>query len=927
MLRFNIIPCLIITGLIVFSNAINSYAQDTSPFTKFSERSYFTEIFSNSDKKILAKADKIDKKGDKKILQVETLRSEMSKYRQLAKDSKIEKNRLKADKKAKKIDKKIWKLEYKALIFFEKANKLRYEIYHKNFKLAKTDSFPKGLKKGVIFMKEAEILFKNANKKRQGNTRTKVKSDVYKLQEAHDFEMQGFNKMLSAYDACRNIKTEEEKKKEKDLLLNKNKKAKPEAFLNVKGNLFTENEKLILPKLNLTNGDYLQLKKAHEDERDANSMIDKGFSKLEQADAFDKLAKNTSDLGVKSENLTYAVNARAEGHQVIYDVLQKHNLTNELRYLTYKSHIISVRIGGKSAKAMKGEEFEKKAQEYFNKAKLIKNKAKFINDKKAICDTLMDAKVWENKALENIENAYAIYLNIPSIYKYVPVEKTTKPIVNETKENKVIIDTVVIVQDNIKETEFEINYDKLEKNKKVNNPKKDTGPTVEELAKDHDFVFKIQFGLIKKAPKNVFDGKYKISHEKKKNSDLSFFYAGEYKASADAKTHLREIQKTFSDAYIVAFIGGKKVSLHKAMKIIKSGKYKKTEPEYEKISVGEDPYQFIQPIDIKTIGGLFYTVQLGTFKNPVKHETFLNLTAIYGERLKSGAIRYTSGMFDGYKKANQEKKLIIKSGIKEAFVIAFHNGMKISTDDARKIQARKDYKKSTPRVIAYLKPGGDSDKFIKPINITNTEGIFYTIQLGVFKNPVEVEKLSKFLPIYGQKLKRGTIKYTSGNYSNFKKAITEKNKIVKSGFKNAYVIAYFYGKQIDLIDAQNEQKNPGTLVKPDRIKNDRRNKTDDKKRSKKSTNEIVFKVELASYSKDKSIKSVEKALNLNTKRKLEKQLITGGKTIYTIGNFETFNEADNLRKSLAYEGIEGVVIAVRRNEKLPVDKFGLKGRK
>jgi hypothetical protein len=75
--------------------------------------------------------------------------------------------------------------------------------------------------------------------------------------------------------------------------------------------------------------------------------------------------------------------------------------------------------------------------------------------------------------------------------------------------------------------------------------------------------------------------------------------------------------------------------------------------------------------------------------------------------------------------------------------------------------------------------------------------LFYSVQIGVFNNYITSKYLLRFEPIFYEFMADGSIKYISGKYISKKEAKTARNKIIKEGVTDAYIVKYNDGKKID----------------------------------------------------------------------------------------------------------------------------------
>ncbi len=146
-------------------------------------------------------------------------------------------------------------------------------------------------------------------------------------------------------------------------------------------------------------------------------------------------------------------------------------------------------------------------------------------------------------------------------------------------------------------------------------------------------------------------------------------------------------------------------------------------------------------------------------------------------KIDSLAVNNQSLIFDNIEKP-QEEKIVVDMEKKES-TITISRSSTITVDN-KEI------------------PGSNS---VKITNITELNGLLYTIQIGAYKNPVESSDLLNLDPIYKEQTALGFTRYTTGNYSDYIKALSEKDRIIKLGIKDAFVVAYYNGKRISISEA------------------------------------------------------------------------------------------------------------------------------
>lgn len=199
---------------------------------------------------------------------------------------------------------------------------------------------------------------------------------------------------------------------------------------------------------------------------------------------------------------------------------------------------------------------------------------------------------------------------------------------------------------------------------------------------------------------------------------------------------------------------------------------------------------------ISDINGYFYTVQLGIYKDFQTKTQLYNLPNIFYEVLPNGTIRYVYGAFDTLKAANNAKNGTLLKAIKGANVIAYNNGEMVSLIDlvTKVLPAQpKDSLASKQRFVWSV------DKNVNT-NYTpafDIKELFYTVQIGAYRNYVTAKQLQYFSPLFYEVVPNGNVRYVYGKFDRQKDAKVAKNNIVDKGIKDAYVVAYKNGEQVN----------------------------------------------------------------------------------------------------------------------------------
>lgn len=226
------------------------------------------------------------------------------------------------------------------------------------------------------------------------------------------------------------------------------------------------------------------------------------------------------------------------------------------------------------------------------------------------------------------------------------------------------------------------------------------------------------------------------------------------------------------------------------------------------------------PKNPKLPEGLVFKVQIGAFRNPIPQDHYKGFAPLMAEDAGNGITRYTAGLFKTFNVANMAKNEIRTMGYPDAFVVAFFNGKRININEAR---AMLNETSTTEEEISFTNTANQTNNQQSsnnnqptnnntPINteevkdgiskdVRNIEGVFYTIQVGVYSKPITADQLNNLTPLNSERTANGLIRYTSGIYKNLNDANAAKNRAVNLGITDAFIIAYQNGNKITVAQA------------------------------------------------------------------------------------------------------------------------------
>jgi hypothetical protein len=421
------------------------------------------------------------------------------------------------------------------------------------------------------------------------------------------------------------------------------------------------------------------------------------------------------------------------------------------------------------------------------------------------------------------------------------------------------------------------------------------------------------------------------------------------------------------------------------------------------------------PVDPKLPEGLIFKVQVGAFRKPISSDLFKGVSPLMGETTPQGFIRYTAGVFTRFESADKAKREVKAMGFNDAFVVAFLNGKRIPMEEALASNGVQNAIAETPnpvKIDTSVGPAGmpfrtvknnnnttgsnglatnntagaDSsaqpheaivvepahvnnamptvsknapEAIAKTTSVTEVKGVFYTVQVGVYSNPVSNGKLFGLQPLNTEKLPNNTLRYTTGQYSDLKTANEAKQRIVQLGIKDAFVVAYDNGKRIPLLDAKPGAIKPTIVVPPVRNTNEApateiqtpaptteatvirpeaivannvpssqvqatkgssdysRFESREVEEAKSDTG-LVYKVQIGAFKEEVPLEIANKFLLL-ARRGVRNFKDENGLTVFTIGKTEKLEDAQFLKEEAIAKGItDAFVIALKGGKKIPL---------
>ncbi len=339
------------------------------------------------------------------------------------------------------------------------------------------------------------------------------------------------------------------------------------------------------------------------------------------------------------------------------------------------------------------------------------------------------------------------------------------------------------------------------------------------------------------------------------------------------------------------------------------------------------------PLDPGLPDGLVFKIQIGAFRRPIADDSFRNLQPISAETSRPGWLRYCVGMFKTFEPANLVRKELRKGEYKDAFVVVYYNGKRISLQEANSILDRQGnqtaYLGEMRKEISALNQL-DVIKSARPTTVRDEdEKMFYgnssaphssiqeafgpleyTVQVGVYRNEKPPSVLAVLEPIYTESIKDGLYRFTSGRYEQRSEAERAKRMAIDAGVSDAFVTTFrtssskvesapvpayrvVGSEQLEAVSASADSRSKGPEA-------------------------ISYRVQLGAFRQNVPLEMVDAFLSISDKG-IVRISDERGLNIFYAGNFSTYEEARSLKDEIISKGVQDAfVVSFSGTKRIPL---------
>jgi hypothetical protein len=208
------------------------------------------------------------------------------------------------------------------------------------------------------------------------------------------------------------------------------------------------------------------------------------------------------------------------------------------------------------------------------------------------------------------------------------------------------------------------------------------------------------------------------------------------------------------------------------------------------------------PILTQMPKGLFYRVQVGVFRNPVPDYFYREFTPVTGESLNNGLTAYLTGFFEGLNSARSVRDQIRGLGYKDAFIVAYCDGQRITNAQAAAYEksgacSKRIKEDLLNEAFAILKETNQ----ISQTPASKPKEVYFTVQVASLGS-LDKGKLQGVPELMYTISPSGKYKYSSGKFDDLAIANARKKELRKQGYGDTYVVAYRDGIAVSYDEAR-----------------------------------------------------------------------------------------------------------------------------
>ena len=207
----------------------------------------------------------------------------------------------------------------------------------------------------------------------------------------------------------------------------------------------------------------------------------------------------------------------------------------------------------------------------------------------------------------------------------------------------------------------------------------------------------------------------------------------------------------------------------------------------------------------------------------------------------------------------------------------------------------------------------------------------YTIQLGVFNTMLTPATFGGLRPVIADReAGRSTIRYFTGVFRTLPEAENALIEVNRQGFSDAFMVAYNNNSKIPLNRAIQMEQGRQAAVRTDLIQSTSASgvspttevtRTQEAGRAHEVSDAVVFKIQLGAFAELLNPDVHSSWQKMAGDKNLERIRNNNGLFIYSIGNFNTFEDAVLVRTQVRSQGIpDAFIVPYKNNERIRMEE-------
>ncbi|MGF1585046.1 MAG: SPOR domain-containing protein [Bacteroidales bacterium] len=198
-----------------------------------------------------------------------------------------------------------------------------------------------------------------------------------------------------------------------------------------------------------------------------------------------------------------------------------------------------------------------------------------------------------------------------------------------------------------------------------------------------------------------------------------------------------------------------------------------------------------------------------------------------------------------------------------------------------------------------------------PLNVTLPDGMVFTIQLGVFNTLMNPSSFGGLDPVFAERINgTNSIRYFAGVFGSVPEAEKALLEVNRRGFSDAFLVAFNDNLKIPVTRARQMERGRQAANEAN-IRQDAVPVSGQPAPASdpvKTVNTVVFKIQLGAFSDLLPPDIHSDWNNMASGKNLEYTRNNNGLYVYTLGNFNTFDEAVKVRDHVRKTGVPDAFI-------------------